>query len=235
MITLSKAVKIVLGLIVIFLVFCQLILPGIMQGTISHQVQEATGADKVDVNLSTVPGFMLLAGQLDSIHIDADNAMIGQIKVDKLTLDGSNVRGDFSALDTRDGSAVSSADRLEMVGIISQAYLEDLLKRKLEKVDNIQTTMDSEKLSATGTVKILGRKADITLEGIVFEENGAVYFHMTRLDIRNALLGKAVIGNFFGDILLFDLHKMPVRSEVDDVEMQEGQVVIKASYRKSAI
>ncbi len=95
--------------------------------------------------------------------------------------------------------------------------------------------MDSEKLSASGTVKLFGRTAELTLEGIVFEENGAVYFHMTRLDIKNAVLGKAVIGNFFGDILLFDLYKMPVRSEVDDVEMQDGQVVIKASYRKSVI
>ena len=58
---------------------------------------------------------------------------------------------------------------------------------------------------------------------------------MTRLDIKNAVLGKAVISNFFGDILLFDLYKMPIRCEVDDVEMQEGQVMITASYRNSKI
>ena len=231
----SRIVKIILAIIILFLVFCQLLLPGIMQGTISHQVQEATSAERVDTDLSSMPGFMLLAGKLDSIHIDADNAMIGQVKVDKLTLDGTNVWGDFSALHSRDGSAVRSADRLEIKGTISQASLEELLKRKLEKVDNIQATINSERMSATGTVKLLGRTADITLEGIVFEEDGAVYFHMTRLDIKNAVLGKAVISNFFGDILLFDLYKMPIRCEVDDVEMQEGQVMITASYRKSKI
>lgn len=231
----SKVIKIFVAVIVVFLVFSQLLLPGIFQGTIAHQVQEATQAEKVDVNLSAMPGFLLLAGHLDTVHIDADNAMVGQVRVDKLTLDGTNVRGDFSALNSHDGSAVKSADRLEITGVISQASLEELLKRKLEKVDNITATMDSEKLSASGTVKLFGRTAELTLEGIVFEENGAVYFHMTRLDIKNAVLGKAVIGNFFGDILLFDLYKMPVRSEVDDVEMQDGQVVIKASYRKSVI
>lgn len=231
----SKAIKIVLGLIVIFVVVCQLILPGIMQGTIAHQVQEATQAERVDASISAMPGFMLLAGRMDTIHIEADNAMVGQIRVDKLTLDGTNVWGDFSALNSRNGGAVKSADQLEMVGVISQESLEDLLKRKLEQVDDIKTSMDRDKLSASGTIKLLGRKADLTLEGIVFEEDGAVFFHMTRLDIRNAVLGKAVVGNFFGDILLFDLTRMPVRSQVDDVEMQDGQVVIKASYRKSVI
>ena len=231
----SRIVKIILAIVILFLAFCQLVLPGIMQGTVAHQVQEATKADKVDVSLSTMPGFMLLAGKMDSIHIDTDNAMVGQVKVDKLTLDGTNLWGDFSALDSRDGSAVKSADQLEIKGVISQESLEELLKRKLEKVENIQATIDTEKMFATGTVKLLGRTADVTLEGTVFEEDGAVYFHMTRLDIKNAVLGKAVIGNFFGDILLFDLYKMPVRCEVDDVEMQDGRVIISASYRKSII
>ena len=61
----SKVIKIFVAVIVVFLVFSQLLLPGIFQGTIAHQVQEATQAEKVDVNLSAMPGFLLLAGHLD--------------------------------------------------------------------------------------------------------------------------------------------------------------------------
>lgn len=227
----NKALKFGIAAIVVLLVFCQLILPFVVQGSIAHSIEDATKADNVNVKVSSMAGFMLLAGHMDSIHIDADNAMVGQVRVDKLTLDGENVNGDLTKLDARDGSAVRSADKLEMTGIISQESLQMLLQDKLEKVDNITATMNKEKLSATGTVKLLGRTADLTLEGTVFEENGGVYFHMTHLDIKNAVFGKAVVGNFFGDILLFDLHKMPVRAEVDDVEMQDGRVIIKASRR----
>ena len=103
-----------------------------------------------------------------------------------------------------------------------------MLVKKMEKVDNLHVQMDADKISATGQVKLLGRMADITLEGKVLPENGGLYFHMTRLDIRNAVLGQAVLGNFFGDILIFDLYNSPIRAEIDDVQQQAGQVTIKA-------
>ena len=103
-----------------------------------------------------------------------------------------------------------------------------MLVKKMEKVDNLHVQMDADKISATGQVKLLGRMADITLEGKVLPENGGLYFHMTRLDIRNAVLGQAVLGNFFGDILIFDLYNSPIRAEIDDVQKQAGQVTIKA-------
>ena len=59
-------------------------------------------------------------------------------------------------------------------------------------------------------------------------KDGGLYFHMTQLDIKNAVFGQAVLGNFFGDILLFDLYNSPVRAEIDDVEQHDGYVVIRA-------
>lgn len=224
-----KTLSLLVLISVIILAFSQLVLPGIIRGTIASRIKEATNAETVDVQMHSKWGIYLLFGHIDSIHIDADKAMVGQIRVDKLTLDGENIDGDLTALDVRDGSAVTFADRLEMVGVISQESLRELLVRKLEHMENIETVMDKDKLSASGQVKLGGKKADVTLEGTVYNENGGVYFHMTKLDIRNAVFGKAVIGNFFGDILLFDLHKMPITAEVDDVEQQDGQVVIRAS------
>ena len=106
---------------------------------------------------------------------------------------------DYSALDSRDGSAIQSADNLELTGVITQQALQDMLVKKMEKVDNLHVQMDADKISATGQVKLLGRMADITLEG-----------------------------NFFGDILIFDLYNSPIRAEIDEVQQQAGQVTIKA-------
>lgn len=224
----GKRISILIGIVVLAAAFCQLLLPGIISGNLANRIKEAARAENVTANVRAMPGFMLLAGQMDNLDVVVDNAWLGDIQVSRLTLHGKNLQVDYSALDSRDGSAIQSADNLELTGVITQQALQDMLVKKMEKVDNLHVQMDTDKISATGQVKLLGRMADITLEGKVLPENGGLYFHMTRLDIRNAVLGQAVLGNFFGDILIFDLYNSPIRAEIDDVQQQAGQVTIKA-------
>ena len=224
----GKRISILIGIVVLAAAFCQLLLPGIISGNLANRIKEAARAENVTANVRAMPGFMLLAGQMDNLDVVVDNAWLGDIQVSRLSLDGENLQLDYSALDSRDGSAIQSADNLELTGVITQQALQDMLVKKMEKVDNLHVQMDTDKISATGQVKLLGRMADITLEGKVLPENGGLYFHMTRLDIRNAVLGQAVLGNFFGDILIFDLYNSPIRAEIDDVQQQAGQVTIKA-------
>lgn len=224
----GKRISILIGIVVLAAAFCQLLLPGIIGGNLANRIKEAARAENVTANVGAMPGFMLLAGQMDNLDVVVDNAWLGDIQVSRLTLHGENLQVDYSALDSRDGSAIQSADNLELTGVITQQALQDMLVKKMEKVDNLHVQMDADKISATGQVKLLGRMADITLEGKVLPENGGLYFHMTRLDIRNAVLGQAVLGNFFGDILIFDLYNSPIRAEIDDVQQQAGQVTIKA-------
>ena len=224
----GKRISILIGIVVLAVAFCQLLLPGIIGGNLANRIKETVRAENVTANVRAMPGFMLLAGQMDNLDVVVDNAWLGDIQVSRLTLHGENLQVDYSALDSRDGSAIQSADNLELTGVITQQALQDMLVKKMEKVDNLHVQMDADKISATGQVKLLGRMADITLEGKVLPENGGLYFHMTRLDIRNAVLGQAVLGNFFGDILIFDLYNSPIRAEIDDVQLQAGQVTIKA-------
>ena len=224
----GKRISILIGIVVLAAAFCQLLLPGIIGGNLANRIKEAARAENVTANVRAMPGFMLLAGQMDNLDVVVDNAWLGDIQVSRLTLHGENLQVDYSALDSRDGSAIQSADNLELTGVITQQALQDMLVKKMEKVDNLHVQMYADKISATGQVKLLGRMADITLEGKVLPENGGLYFHMTRLDIRNAVLGQAVLGNFFGDILIFDLYNSPIRAEIDDVQQQAGQVTIKA-------
>ena len=82
-----------------------------------------------------------------------------------------------------------------------------------------------DKITATAQAKIAGRMADIDLEGTIVEDGGGLYFRMTKLNIRNAIVGKAVLGDFFGDILLTKFSALPFNVEVDRVILQDGQVV----------
>ena len=208
--------------------FSQLVLPGLMENRLGNSIRSALQAENVTVDLAAMPGLRLLSGHADSIDIVVDKAQLGDIQVEKLTLHGENVQADFSALDTHDGSAIRSADSLELTGMITQQALQEMLEKKLDKVENLEAVMDRDKLTASGQVKLIGRTADMHLEGRVLARDGGLYFHMTQLDIRNAVFGQAVLGNFFGDILLFDLYSSPVRAEIEDVEQHDGYVVIRA-------
>ena len=208
--------------------FSQLVLPGLMENRLGNSVRSALQSENVTVDLAAMPGLRLLSGHADSIDIVVDKAQLGDIQVEKLTLHGENVQADFSALDKHDGSAIRSADSLELTGMITQQALQEMLEKKLDKVENLEAVMDRDKLTASGQVKLIGRTADIHLEGRVLARDGGLYFHMTQLDIRNAVFGQAVLGNFFGDILLFDLYSSPVRAEIEDVEQHDGYVVIRA-------
>ena len=208
--------------------FSQLVLPGLMENRLGNSVRSALQSENVTVDLAAMPGLRLLSGHADSIDIVVDKAQLGDIQVEKLTLHGENVQADFSALDKHDGSAIRSADSLELTGMITQQALQEMLEKKLDKVENLEAVMDRDKLTASGQVKLIGRTADIHLEGRVLARDGGLYFHMTQLDIRNAVFGQAVLGNFFGDILLFDLYSSPVRAEIEDVEQHDCYVVIRA-------
>lgn len=209
--------------------FSQLALPGLMENRLDSLLREELHADAADVELYALPGLRLLTGWADTVDITVDRARLGDIQVDKLTLHGEDVQADFSALDKRDGSAITAAKRLGLTGTITQQALQDMLEEKLEDVENLSASMDKDKLTASGQVRLMGRTADIQLEGRVLAKDGGLYFHMTKLDIRNAVFGQAVLGNFFGDVLLFDLYNSPVRAEIDAVEQHDGYVVIRAA------
>lgn len=227
-----RTISVIAGTIILVLVLGQLFLPALLGNRLASQLKDATNAENVDVSMTSFPAFRLLAGEMDSVHIVVDNAMLNDLQVTKLTLDGEKVQADFSAFSSHDGSAIRSADNLQMTGVITAEALQNLLIKRLDGVDELHATMDKEKVTASGQTKLLGRMADIHLEGTVLVKNGGLYFHMTQLDIRNAILGSAVVGNFFGDVLLFDFYNSPVHGEIVDVEQQDGQVVIQAELQQ---
>lgn len=224
-----RFVKWTILVLMIGVVFCEGMLPGIAQRNLQHKVAALTQAESTEVTLETSPALLLLMGQADHVDIRAENALLGQVRVSELSLTGDNVGFDFGNLDAQDGSAVRRADRLNLQAVVSADNLKDLIQRKVDKIENIDVTISPEKITVTGQAKIMGRMADIRIEGTVLEENSSIYFRMSSLSIKNAIVGKAVLGNFFGDILLTNLHALPFKAELDDVVQKDGEVVITAS------
>lgn len=164
------------------------------------------------------------------MDITAKQAVLGDVKFSSLSLKGRGV--DMPVTGIEDGKLeVKSADELVITGIVTEADLADTLMRKVDKLQYARVTMTPERISADGTAKIMGMKADVHLEGVLLEDSGCLYFRMTRLDIKNALLGRALTGNLFGDIMLADFRKMKLPVELDSVEQQNGQVTLTAKRK----
>lgn len=225
-------------IIIILIVFSQCLLPGLLEKTAESRLQEASKADRVEVGFSTVPALKMALGRVDAAEINAENAQLGNIRVSKLHLSGEGLQVNILNLisysgNKEDGSKpelfITGADKLVLTGEITEENLADFLQKKVDKIEDIQVKMTPESVTATGKVKLGGQMADLSLEGVFFEQNGSVFFRMTKLDIRNALFGHAAVGNFFGDIVVLNLRQLPFEAEYDRVEQMDGKVILTAS------
>ena len=226
-----KSLTIFSLILIILIVFSQLLLPTIAAKTLQSRLTMASKARAMQVQVSAMPAVLLLFGQIDQLDIAAEQAMLGQVRVDSLRLTGRNVSLPVDVM-VSGQLAVQAADELNLSAVVTADDLLELLQRKVDKLQNAEVTIAPELITVSGQAKILGRMADIRMEGQVLEEDGNIYFRMTKLDIKNAILGKALLGNFFGDIMLVDLKKLSLPVELDDVLQQDGQVVLTASRHK---
>ena len=203
----------VAGAAAILLVFGETLLPAWARQTAETMLRDR-GAESAEVTVESTPGILFLWGQIDTLKIDAKGLRIGDLRMERVQLTGSGVH--FSSRDLFLDHRVHliSAEDLKLTGTVSEDALRNLLAKRIDK---------------TAEVKIFGRMADVVLEGKIVEDAQALYFHMTRLDIKNALIGKANLGDIFGDIQIAKLDALPLKTRIESVEHRKGAIVVRLS------
>lgn len=220
----------VAGAAAILLVFGETLLPAWARQTAETMLRDR-GAESAEVTVESTPGILFLLGQIDTLKIDAKGLRIGDLRMERVQLKGSGVH--FSSRDLFLDHRVHliSVEDLKLTGVVSEDALRNLLAKRIDKLDNIKVTIDEDGVHATAEVKIFGRMADVVLEGKIVEDAQALYFHMTRLDIKNALIGKANLGDIFGDIQIAKLDALPLKTRIESVEHRKGAIVVRLSAR----
>ena len=203
------------GVLALLLVFGETLLPAWARATAETMLKER-GAESAEVTLQSTPGILLLLGEVDMLAADAKGVRIGELRMDRVQLSGSGVRFSAKELFLDHRVHLLSAEDLKLTGTVSENALRDLLAKRVE--DGVH---------ATAEVKIFGRMADVTLEGKIVEDTQALYFHMTRLDIKNAVVGKAKLGDIFGDILITKLDALPLKTRIESVDHRAGAIVVR--------
>lgn len=221
----KKYVMLFCALVVIFFVGSQLFLVPIAEATIESRIKTAAQAEKVEVDASADPSFMLLLGEIGDIDIKVKNAMLGDVRVSEMALKGKNVS---LPLRMPDGFAINSADVLEVIGTFTEEDLQYLIGKKIDRLENVKVEIAPQLVKITGILKLAGRKAEINLEGKLLADMNSIYFRMSTFHVRNSLLG-SLAGSFFGDFELLDFNRLKLPVQLDDVIQENGLAKVTAS------
>ncbi|MBQ1889907.1 MAG: DUF2993 domain-containing protein, partial [Selenomonas sp.] len=116
-----------------------------------------------------------------------------------------------------------------LTGTVDEEILRVVLQRRVDKIENIQVNINRDRVLVSANAKIFGRVADIEMEGQITENSGALFFLMTRLEMRNTLIGTAKLGDLFGNIQLAAADKLPLGMKIRQVEQTDGAVIITAA------
>ena len=212
-----------------------------MTNLLKEKVLSATAAQAVELSLSSSPNARIALGEIDKLHCTATDGKIGELFIKEMTLDGEKIKLDVPEILFPDKEISSqehfnkiliSADKLELNGIVNEENLKEFLMSKADKIDNLELKISPEEVSATGQVKIIGRTADVELAGVIIADEGDLYFRMTRLNVRNAILRHVQLDRFLGDIKIIERDKLPMGLTFHSVELREGEALLSAARAK---
>ena len=216
----------------------QLALPKALTNYLKNLVTDFTHAQEVSLTLDALPAAKISLGYVDKLHCTADNATIGELDLKQVDLEGNTLKVDVKEIlfptegissQEHTNRCLSSAESLELSGVITAESLRDFLARKVDAVKNPMIVMSPEGIAVSGKVKILGREADVQLGGQIIARDGDLYFQILNLNVENAVLRRINLDKFLGDINLTEAVKMPFGLQFRTVEMRNGEAFVKAT------
>jgi len=223
---LFRGLTIVSAIIIILIVFSQLLLPGLVEKQAEAMLNSRLQAETSKVSLATQPGILLLAGRIDNVEATAENAVLGQLRVSSLALEGKNVEVDVRSLAAEQRLQVRLADKLVLRATVKAGDLATVLAKKVDKLKDVEVDINPAGVQIKGSVPLAGRTVEVNIEGVVMVKDGGLYFHMRQVQIRNAVLGQSLIAGLFDDILLTDLRASPFQLEAAEVVQKNGEISI---------
>ena len=234
----KKFLAVIVVLVIAAAAFVQFVVPRALTNYIKEKVTTATAAKEVYLSLDALPSAKIALGYVDKVHCTADDATIGELNLKKAELNGTSIHIDIKELlmptdgisrEEHTNRVLQSAGALELSGVITEDSLRDFIAQKFDHLKSPQVIMTPEGISAAGTVKILGRDADVQIGGQIIARDGDLYFQMDNINLENAILRRVNLDKFLGDFNLTERVKMPFGMQFREVEMRQGEAFVKAT------
>ncbi len=234
----KKFLAAILILLVAVFAFAQFAVPTALTNYLKAKVTELTKAQEVSLRLDSLPSAKIAIGYVDKLYCETDDAQIGELNLKQAVLDGSSLHINIKELlfptdgisrEEHTNRCLQSAGNLELSGIITEDALKNFLAEKVDRLQEPKVTMTPEGITASAKVSILGRDADVQIGGQILAREGDLYFHMTYINVENAILRRVNLDKFLGDFNLTEAVKMPFGLQFRTVEMRDGEAFVKAT------
>ncbi|MBE8955200.1 MAG: hypothetical protein SR2Q5_06000 [Quinella sp. 2Q5] len=218
--------------------FAQFAVPRALTNYLKDSLTRLTKTPAITLKIDALPAAKMAIGYVDALHCEADDAIIGDIKLKQAVLDGSTLRINIKEIifptegisrDEHTDRCLQSAGSLELSGVITEDALKDFLAEKISQLQEPKVTMTPDGITAAAKVKILGREADVQIGGQILAREGDLFFHMTQINLENAILRRVNLDKFLGDFNLTQSVKMPFGLQFRTVEMRQGEAFVKAT------
>ena len=218
--------------------FAQIAVPNALTNYLKDRVVALTGAQEVVLQLDSLPAAKMSIGYVDKLQCTADNAVIGDLNLKKATLNGTAIHINLKELifptdgisrEEHTNRCLQSAESLELGGVIGEEALRDFLAEKVNQLQEPTVTMTPEGITAAAKVKIFGREADVQIGGQIVAQEGDLFFHITHVNLENAILRRVNLDKYLGDFNLTKAVKMPFGLQFRTVEMRQGEAFVKAT------
>ena len=237
----GKVMKKILAAILILLIalaaVSEVILPRTVTNILQEQIIKATHAQEVTLNLQSFPNAKILAGFVDKVYATANNAEIGELEFQALTLNGEKLNIDISEIISptqnlndkqRTDKILKSAGHVELSGIVTEEGLKNFVEKKVDELNSATIKITPQEITATGQFKLLGRMADVDVSGNFILMDDAIYFHVTKLDVRNTLVRNVQLNSYLGDIKVLESSQLPIGLKFNSLQMSDGEILITA-------
>ncbi|MBR5163656.1 MAG: hypothetical protein IKW79_06505, partial [Schwartzia sp.] len=125
--------------------------------------------------------------------------------------------------------AVSGADVMTLEGVVTADDLADFLNHEIKEIEDAKVAITKEQVIVDAKTKIMGRSADVHLEGVFFVEDNKIALRLTNVKVKKIFFGRDLTANFFERIDLYDFNRLNMPVELDEAVHEDGQVLLKAS------
>ena len=234
----KKFFALILILLIAAVATTEIFLPRFVTSTLKEQITRATHAQDVSLDINSSPNAKIIFGQVDKIHSTASEGKIGDVDFNSLELDAAKVSVDIQEIlfptpnldgNQRADKILKSAESIQLSGIITQDGLKNFIEQKAEHVDSIDVKITPQEITATGHVKVFGRDADVDIAGMFILNDGDIYFHATKLDVRNTLVRNIQIDRFMGNVKVLESAMLPIGLKFSSIQVRDGDILINAT------
>ncbi len=230
----KKFLMLMTVLLLLLVALLEIAIPHAVENILREQIMKSTAAQEIDLNLSSTPGAKVAIGEIDKVHVAANFGQIGEMNFQNLSLDGEDISLDMrEVLFPADGKSdvnklFRSVGGLELHGVINSDDLKNFIASKVDRLENAEIKITDEEISASGEIKVLGRTAEVDIAGIFIVDGGDVYFHATRLNVKNALIRQVNLDRYFGEMKILNSVSLPLNLKFDSVQLRDGEILLTA-------